>query len=359
MFSFFRNVRRKIFKMKQPTNAEWKLLYELGGKLKELAPWKWMEEIDIFGVQNPETGEIGFVSTMGILGEHLSIGVYLGSEGLYGFLDLQEEEGELDPMALFEIPQLQVSFEDRQVLEKQDRDLIKTLGLKFRGSHAYPMFRSIKSGFLPWFISSEEARFLIYAIEQTLEVAPRVKENPDILIDETDPEYESFLVRVAEKKNGKINWRDEMMEIPPPPEKKIVISISQEMVDEIKAFPQEKNFILEMDLFYSPTPIWEKGKRPYFPKLLMLAHGQTGFILHVELIPPKEDELENHAEIGRHIVESLLKLNARPQEIRVASDSLFNLLKGLNQQLNIKLRQTDDLTAIEEARESILGFFSG
>jgi hypothetical protein len=136
-------------KEKSPTTAEWKRLYELAAELKQLAPWEWMDETMIFGVENPDSGEIGFVSPMGMLGEHLSLGVYLGAEGLYGFWGFQEAGLEAEPFALFEIPQLQVSFENREGLEKQDRDVMKKLDLKFRGRQSYPIFRSIRPGFLP------------------------------------------------------------------------------------------------------------------------------------------------------------------------------------------------------------------
>src|SRR5947209_235334 len=93
-----------------PTLEAWRQLYELAGKLKELAPWEWMDESEIFGVESPEDGEIGFVSVMGARGEHLAIGIYLGAEGLYGFWDFQNEGHEKEPLALFDIPQLQASF---------------------------------------------------------------------------------------------------------------------------------------------------------------------------------------------------------------------------------------------------------
>ncbi len=346
-------------KFTQPTAAEWKRLYELAAELKKLAPWQWMDETMIFGVENPDTKEVGFISPMGMLGEHLSIGVYRGAEGLYGFWDFQEVGLEAEPFALFEIPQLQVSFEDREALEKQDRDTIKKLDLKFRGSQNYPLFRSIKPGFMPWFITSDEARMLIHSIEQTLEVAPRVLENPDILTDESDTENEVCLVRFAENQDGKLVWREEMREIPPPAEKEYTVKIPQGLVDELKAFPQAKKLILEIDLFYAPTPIGEKGKRPFIPKMLMLADRTSGVIAGFEIIAPQEIETENFAELARHLFESLHKLQVRPQEIRVADDDVFDLLKGVNQQLNIKLRQTDDLRAIAAAKEEMFGFFGG
>jgi hypothetical protein len=346
-------------KQKQPTEKEWKRLYELAAELKSLAPWEWMDETEIFGVENPETKEIGFVSAMGMLGEHLSIGVYLGAKGLYGFWDFQTVGHEADPLALFEIPQLQVSFEDREALEKQDRDVMKKLDLKFRGAQNYPIFRSIHPGFLPWFITSEEAQMLIYVIEQSLEVAPRVRENPKILDDESDVENEVCLVRVAEKQGAKLIWRDEIREIPPPDDEEFTVQIPQELIDALNAFPQSPNLILEIDLFTMPNPVAERGKRPFFPKMLMLADARNGMIAGFQMIEPKETTDEIHKEIAANLIDALQKLEVRPKEIRVADEGLFDTFKGCNQLLNIKLRLTDELRAIDAAREGMFGFLGG
>jgi hypothetical protein len=59
-----------------PTPSEWRKLYQAAIRVKEIASWDWMTETDIFGVQGPETDEIGFVSIMGMLGEHLAVAVY-------------------------------------------------------------------------------------------------------------------------------------------------------------------------------------------------------------------------------------------------------------------------------------------
>lgn len=132
-----------------PTLDEWRRLYEAAVRVKALAPWEWMEEMEVFGVQSPETNDLGFVSVMGMAGEHFAVGVYVGAKGLYGFLDLEDAGLDASPYRLFEVPQLQASFEDRGTLQKEDRDVLKSLGLKFRGQNAWPMFRSIRPGFHP------------------------------------------------------------------------------------------------------------------------------------------------------------------------------------------------------------------
>jgi hypothetical protein len=119
-----------------PGIREWRGLFESAVRIKEISPWEWMTETDVFGVRSPETGELGCISVMGLLGQHYAVSLYLGSEGIHGFLDLQEMGPFADPGALIQIPQLQASFENREELDKRDRQVIKELGLKFRGRNA-------------------------------------------------------------------------------------------------------------------------------------------------------------------------------------------------------------------------------
>jgi hypothetical protein len=102
----------------QPTSQQWRDLYACAIHINKLAPWEWMTETDIFGVQSPETGEIGFVSVMGMAGEHYAVSVYRGPQGLYGFWDLQHMPPFESPQRLLEIPQLSLSFENRELLDK-------------------------------------------------------------------------------------------------------------------------------------------------------------------------------------------------------------------------------------------------
>ena len=342
-----------------PTPEELKRLYELAAEIKKLAPWRWMEEDDVFGVQNPETNEIGFVSIMGQLAEHTAVAVYIGARGLYGFLDLQEAELAVDPFALLDIPQLQLSFEDRESLEKRDRDDIKRLGLKFRGAGSYPLFRSIGSGFLPWFITSDEARFLIYALEQTLEVAPRFEQDPNILTveEEDDPDGDIYLLRVAKSEGDALVWVDEMRKIREPEPERISFDISKEMLDRLKEYPQNNKLIFEVDLFRGPTPVLNSENRPFVPKMLMVAERNSRMVLGGKFLEPTETT----AKLVEAVAASLFKIWAEhrviPKEILVGSDLVYGILRRFSQKLNTTLQQTDDLIAIDEACDDMFKSF--
>lgn len=93
--------------------ARWRPLYELARQIGAMAPWRLMDEMDIFAVHDPESDQTGYVSIMGTLGEHRAIDVYLGNEGLRGFLALQDSDDIPQPTLVLSTPQLQLSFEVR------------------------------------------------------------------------------------------------------------------------------------------------------------------------------------------------------------------------------------------------------
>jgi hypothetical protein len=68
----------------------WRRLYSVADRLYALAPWRWMEGEELFGGEDPITGEIGFMYVMGQRGEHFGLSRYLGTEGLRVLQSLQD-----------------------------------------------------------------------------------------------------------------------------------------------------------------------------------------------------------------------------------------------------------------------------
>jgi hypothetical protein len=335
-----------------PTLDEWRRLYQAAVRVKELAPWEWMMEEDIFGVQDPESQELGFVSVMGANGEHFAVAVYLGPQGLYGFLDLEEEGIDASPYRLFEVPQLQASFEDRDILQKEDRDVLKALGLKFRGQNAWPMFRSIRPGFYPWFLEGWEARLLTCALEQALDVTPRFEADPSLL---GVPEG-AFFVRTPLKAEVGIGWEDRVVRVPPPaPVQATVDDLTRRRLEGLSRGGQK----LEVDVFMLPDACREGKGRPFFPYCLLMVEARSGVILFHDLLQPQPSLEEMWRSVPLKVADQFAKAQTIPAEIRVCSELLFDLLKPYAGVFHFKLKRMSGLRILEPAREMLTDFFTG
>lgn len=330
-------------------------LYDLMDKIRALAPWEWMEEQDLFGVQDPESGELGFVSVMGMAGEYRAISLYLGARGLYGFWHIQEMAPLMDPQDLLNQPQLQASFDDREFLEKHDRDIIKQLGRKYRGRGAWPSFRSFRPGYAPWYIERAEARFLTHALEQVLEVAPRVRDEGAIFL--APGSDDSYLVRVAEKQGDALVWRDTFQSIEPPELTQLMVKFDAKLLEKVKALPRKK-IRLEADFFMIPALIGERGERPYYAYVLLMVETQYDMVVGMEVLSPVPSLEQMYSQVGITALQQLAKLGFLPSQIDVRENVLYGMLMPFAKPLNLNVRQTQRLPRLDRARRGMMMNFT-
>ncbi len=336
-----------------PTTAEWRQLYDLMQQVKQAAPWQLMTEDMIFGVQNPATSELGFVSVMGSLGEHLSIAVYLGDTSLYHFWAIHEQRAPAEQ--ILELTHMQASFEDREMITPQDRAVIKAVGGKFRGRYAWPLFRSYRPGYLPWYLNQDEARFMAHVLTQTLVIAQRLQENENVL---PPPDEVTYMVRVPSIQGDEIIWQDQIMRIQPPGAQSINLPMDVKALTFVKKLPQ-RNANVEVDFFMTPVQIQEhKGERPFFAYNLLLVDSQSGIILGTQTMvaDPSFDDM-----LGRVPLELLYILaqtSLRPKSILVRPSRTQMLLAPLCEELGIHLKIKPKLRELDAAKASLLSFLA-
>lgn len=335
----------------EPTLEEWRRLYQASAAFGQQRPWEWMEETDLLGVQDPETGQVGYASVMGMLGEHFALAVYAGTEGLAGFLDM--ERNVLSPPERFlEVPHWQASWEDREVLMPEDREVIKRLGLKFRGRQAWPMFRSFLPGCVPWFLTGEEARFLALALEQALQVALRVGLDPGLLHNPDDEE--AYLVRVPQEQGRQLVWKDEWLTPPPLAIEPLPATIDERELARWRDAAR-LDMIVEAELFPIPAAIREPDEeRPRYGYALLVVDAQTGYALGVDVLTPKPCLEALWVRVPGSFLSLLTRLDGLPRQIHVRDERLFDLLEPVATGLSLKLGMRRRLPALDEARESLL-----
>ena len=335
-----------------PRREEWQQLYETASKVKQLEPWTWMSETDMFAVEDPESGRLGFISVMGGAGEHFGVAVYLGSDGLGGFMMLQEARGAVSPEAFFMIPQLQASFEDRDMLTSQDRAVIKSLGLKFRGRNAWPWFRSMRSGFAPWYLEAAEARFLTHTLEQVLDIAPRFARDNSLVFVRSDS---AMLVRKPVSTAHGVTWEDSYQRITPDNKGTGTFYVNVKLLERLRNMPTQK-VTIEMDVFMLPTPIQEGKGRPFFAYNLLLVEGRSGYILGTEMMYVKTTLAEMWTRVPEAVLRELVRINVKPAVIKARPGPLNDLLAPIVSEIGVSLQTSRRLRYLDEATESLFRF---
>ena len=327
----------------------WIRLYELADELKALKPWENLYEDDVFGIRDPVTGKIGFVSFMGFGGEHYAMTVYLGERALDAFFELSENNDTMPTETILEIPQLQISFEDRDMLEKEDREIIRKLGKKYRGKNAWPVFRAFHPGMLPWFMDDTEQQSMIYYMEQAFNVAARPDVN-ESLGDKSDPD--AFLLRDYTSKKDNYIWKDTYRKVLVLPPEKISFSLPSELIKKVESLPIA-NTIVEIDFFMTMAQIWTPGTRPYFPYMLMLVDKKNGLVLGHEMLDPSGGLEVMYGKIPKVLLNILIKQDIQPREIHFYSDTLGTLLTSIAGKIKIPMKKKRHLPSLEEAKVAL------
>ncbi len=330
----------------------WRSLYEVAEQIKKLAPWKWMNETDVFGVRFPGTNDIGYVSVMGGIGQHFAVSVYLGNEALHMFNDLQSQEpGHCGAELLLEIPQLMASFEDRDALEAADRSIIKRLGLKFRGANQWPLFRSYRPGFYPWFLEKGEVEKLTVALRQALTMAMLIEDNPDVLRTDNANEY---LVRTSRSEGDGVIWENSYEVLAEPESFELNFLVDVEQFKELQTLPRNIR-ALEADFFIAPGGIQKSpGERPALTYLLLAVETGNGCILGAEVLTAQEGLRTMWGEMPGRLISVLHKNSFMPRQIRVASPLLYNLLSPLKEDTGIDIVFCNELPAADDARAALM-----
>ena len=330
---------------------DWRALYQAAEKFRNLRCWEWMNDPDVFGVQNPSTGEIGYGCVMGSLGDLFGLVVYLGREGLENYLKIISL-GSADPDPDFAFTQkcLMASFEHRGALRKEDYQVIKELGLKFRGSDHWPLFRFYDPGYFPWFLNSEQVIYLTLVLEQAIDVAVRRRDNEDLLI---SPEEDLYFVRVPEMTGQGLQWKDEWPKPAPLVPKTIVPSESNmAVVRRIAQANLPKGGTWEIDFFFTSAVV-KDDDRPFFPLVSMVVDHNNGMIIHFSIA----NVSEGYPKLLSDLLKFVEGVGSLPNRILVCRTETFCLLTPVAEQLGIKIHKTIELTLIEEAREHLSQFF--
>jgi hypothetical protein len=360
----------------------WKKLYDAAIALREIEPWQWMSDSQVFGVQNPEDKEIGYCCVLGALGEVLGLVVYLGTAGLEQHRKIQSGKIRAgSPTIIHGQSCLTAWFSNRGDLDKTDIKIATQVGLKPRGRAAWPQFRSFRPGYHPWFLTENEAKYLTLCLEQTREMALRLRTNPEWLaapsrgryrvrvpVENPDPAaaeashaaHPAYSESLAGQpllfadlaRSHSWEWGDQWLKPAPLPEPVIrSVPLDEVRLQRIKNASRGHHGIWEIDADYMTEAV-EGDKRPFLPYMLLCADHDSGFILATVLAEPSTWE----SEFTKTILECLEQHKLLPEKLWLRKEALRALFEPSAAQLGVGIEMTNKLTAVPHAKREVEKF---
>ena len=318
-------------------------------KILELSPWEGLYESQFLVVVNSRTGEKGFVSTIGNSGEQSGVLVYRGDNAFLqlGAIMDEIEEFDADPMAILQVPQVQVMFDGPRFLETFDKALLKRHGISTKGGAPLPHFRSIVPGFLPWRISESEGQFLAEALEQWFEVVSRADFSPEFLVEKPARKGSKAALqlrgRVPKKSaSSEISWSDAWVDVSSEP-----LHIPMPRIEApLKTFAQlpQGHFDLEIEITPLPEPVGGKDERPYFPELVVLGAG--GLVLSQEMTK-RGGAAQTLPEILSIAAQLLSQLTEKPQRIVFSNETLEPILSIVQHHSKVPCEWAEELPTLD------------
>lgn len=329
----------------------WRELYQAAARFQLLAPWQWMNDTHVFGVNN-EHG-VRLVTVLGSMREVFGLASYRGRAGTNLLLRLRN--GEFAPEirdARFYQDALLVDFVPRKSLTKEARAIIQRLHFQppIRKPKPFPEFQSHKPGYLPWFIDEAEARCLLDDLQRVFRFAELLRTNLALYDSRQANEIPFFPASVTEPLTlEQFQWHT-LWPAPPPADPPVDAPAFD--LPPLLALPQPPATVWELTAFYSPMPIADPP-RPYFPKLALTVDAVTGMILAFQ-IAARDCTMAQAA--ARSMIQSIKALRHRPAVIRIDSINLIRALQPLADALGAKLLQAKSLRMADEARRSMEAF---
>lgn len=336
-----------------PSFAAMQRTYDLASKLFSLRPWELVDESQLIAVRDSASGELCYCSVMGALGEVYSMHAYIGAEGLCAFRKIEAEEL-TDPGEFFAIMRsVYVEFVPASELEKQDRELLSALGHPTGRGVASPIFRAIRPGYHPWFVTAEEATTLAECIRAVIVVATAAASRKEVNFWDKPDTYPMVSRVDVDEPRYKIDLKESRLPPAPPVS---TASLDEKSLDALRGNDYAVRGTMELDYIFSGAPVGKKNERKACASFALAVDADTGFV-HA---PEATDSSISYADVlARVFVNAVQSSRTLPQEVRVRNQELKKSLTPLMQSFGIKLRVAKQLPAADEARASLLSFLGG
>jgi hypothetical protein len=338
-----------------PSFSTMERLYGLAAKLYALSPWHVLDESELVLIRDSATGETCYCSVMGALGEVLAVHAYIGMESYRLFRKIAA--GEITGAGEFFAAQhsVYVEFVPRADLDGQDRKLLTALGHPVRAAKASPIFRAIRPGFHPWYVTEEEGQLLAECMRAVILICSAVSVQADLKYWDRADTYP--MVSRVDGEGGEARYHIELVEATLPSEPPLSpVRLGAEQLRQLRDRDHAVRGVMELDYFSSGAMIGKKNERKACVHIALAVDADRGIVFPPELAPPG-------VSVGDALVMAIMKAiettRALPREVRVQSREFKDCLNPISEACGFPIKVVGSLPALAEARGQLLRMLGG
>jgi hypothetical protein len=270
---------------KEASLEQWKELYDVAIRIKEMKPWEDLWDMDLITILPSEKEEPYVCNVMGRGGECFGIGAYIGFKAIHDLFLMTESK--IPPNQLIRYQNnITCYFGDRKELIKKDLEIIKDLGFKFRGKNKWIYFRSFESGYVPYILDENQV-LKFTEILKHLYMAIKALNNGISV----DFEKGNTLVRRYDEKSKL--WLNHQAPVFYPQVQYPIAILQDELLVQRANNQKSTNIKLEFDIAYLNSSIKDKNyDKPIATRICILADVKTNMVLDQFMIEPKDNEVK-------------------------------------------------------------------
>lgn len=342
----------------------WNQLYQVADRVYELKPWEFIDDTELFGIQDPISGELGYCCILGGATELIGIALYRGTQGLRVYEKIRSGalHAETEDFLLYQNC-LQVLYVKMGDLDREDVKVLKKVENHPQDKPRVPVFRSYSPLWAPGFLSEAEAQFLTLCLERVLDFTEIYQNDLGILDAE---QLDSYLTYIPSQKNDQLTWSLKWRSpthsslfnpSASPLEDPHTSNPDLSLLDPLQRLKLLKEGDWEADIV-SVTGLMnhEEQARPYFPRIITAVDRQTLEPIFTTIISPLESSEET---LITGLLKAMMQKKALPERICVNRPKLQKALQPLCNSLGIELRIRSQLPVINLIKEELRDFATG
>lgn len=327
--------------------SEWKKLYEVATRIKQLKPWQYLWDMDIVGILVGEEQEnTVFYSVLGKGGSSEGITIYEGYEAFNTFmmLTMNEKMNLSVEYAMFSQECLSLYWGNREELSVKQRNTIKELGYKYRGKNNWLYFMSYEPGYYPYNLDRDEVLRMTEYLEN-FEFAFTYYLQQGMQINFDKGNMFSFVFSEDKK-----SWNFGEKELPFTGYAFGRLTLSdQNLIANLKAAPKG-NAILELDVVPLGASVTDKKyNKPVNPMVSVVVDASHGIVISCEMNEPDEDAI---IMLANGLLDFIYHYGV-PKEVRVSNVIVEAGLEEICGICKTKLKRVKKLPAIRDFMNSM------